>query len=130
LINLDKTQQTLIKNGYNQLYKFKYKTNFYVFGLDLYHKSILYGAWNAWEPKNGNWSRMTYPSIRNFMLSSKKYTLRGLMSNRKPLSLKTELVSHEIFMSRVTYPSIRNFKLNSKFLYRLPYFKNWFLKLA
>jgi hypothetical protein len=25
LINLDKTQQTLIKNGYNQLYKFKYK---------------------------------------------------------------------------------------------------------
>jgi hypothetical protein len=25
LINLDKTQQTLIENGYNQLYKFKYK---------------------------------------------------------------------------------------------------------
>jgi hypothetical protein len=25
LINLDKTQQTLIKSGYNQLYKFKYK---------------------------------------------------------------------------------------------------------
>jgi hypothetical protein len=25
LINLDKTQQTLIENRYNQLYKFKYK---------------------------------------------------------------------------------------------------------
>jgi hypothetical protein len=25
LINLDKTQQTLIENGYNQLYKFKHK---------------------------------------------------------------------------------------------------------
>jgi hypothetical protein len=31
---------------------------------------------------------VTYPSIRNFMLSSKKYTLRGLKSNRKPLEPK------------------------------------------
>jgi hypothetical protein len=33
-------------------------------------------------------SRVTYPSIRNFMLSSKKYTLWGLKSNQKPLELK------------------------------------------
>jgi hypothetical protein len=29
LINLDKTQQTLIENGYNQLYKFKYRSFLY-----------------------------------------------------------------------------------------------------
>jgi hypothetical protein len=61
-------------------------------------KSILYGVWNATgsheSPKTefaGHEifiSRVTYPSIRNFMLSSKKYTLRGLQSNRKPLEPK------------------------------------------
>jgi hypothetical protein len=38
------------------------------------------------------------------MLSSKKYTLWGLKSNRKPLevwSSKTEFVGHQIFISRV-----------------------------
>jgi hypothetical protein len=56
-------------------------------------KSILYGVWNATgtheSPKTEFVSheifisRVTYPSIRNFMLSSKKYTLRGLKCNHK-----------------------------------------------
>jgi hypothetical protein len=57
--------------------------------------SILYGVWNATESPKTEFvsqeifiSRVTYPSIRNFMLSSKKYTLRGLKSNRKPLEPK------------------------------------------
>jgi hypothetical protein len=36
-------------------------------------------------------SRVTYPSFRNFMLSSKKYTLWGLKSNRKPLEPKNKI---------------------------------------
>jgi hypothetical protein len=46
---------------------------------------------------------VTYPSIINFMPSSKKYTLWDLKSNRKPLEnaiTKTEFVWHEIFKSR------------------------------
>jgi hypothetical protein len=64
-------------------------------------KSILYGVWNATEshesPKTEFVSheifisRVTYPSIRNFMLSSKKCTIWGLKSNRKPLELKNEI---------------------------------------
>jgi hypothetical protein len=56
-------------------------------------KSILYGFWNVNEsserPKTEFVSheifisRVTYPSIRNFMLSSKKYTLWGLKCNHK-----------------------------------------------
>jgi hypothetical protein len=54
-------------------------------------KSILYWVWNATgsheTPKTEFVdifiSRVTYPSIRNFMLRSKKYTLKGLKSNRK-----------------------------------------------
>jgi hypothetical protein len=61
-------------------------------------KSILYGVWNATGSHESRKTefvsneifkrRVTYPSIRNFMLISKKYTLRGLKSNRKPLELK------------------------------------------
>jgi hypothetical protein len=36
LINLDKTQQTLIKNGYNQLYKFEYKKRILKFHMHLF----------------------------------------------------------------------------------------------
>jgi hypothetical protein len=56
-------------------------------------KSILYGVksriGSLWSPKTkfvGHEffiSRVTYPSIRNFMLSSKKYTLWGLKCNRE-----------------------------------------------
>jgi hypothetical protein len=56
-------------------------------------KSTLYGVWNATEshesPKTEFVSheifisRVTYPSIRNFKLNSKKYTLWGLKCNHK-----------------------------------------------
>jgi hypothetical protein len=83
-------------------------------------KSILYGVWNATHesPKTEFVSheifisRVTYPSIRNFMLSSKKYTLK--VQSKATRAQKRNLLVINFFEWNKTYPSNRNFKLNSK----------------